>query len=155
MTDGDEKRTGLDFAVLELSAPISSIKTVSLSRNYEPLQKVYAFGYPAIVIEDDPDLIPALLGDRKALPAIVSTTGEIKSIKKNDRNVEVIASGARISGGNSGGPLFNDCGHVIGINTCSKAKKRKSVDFALSGKEIINFLSRRSVAFSEVTGACR
>ena len=54
-------------------------------------------------------------------------------------NAEVIQTNTEIDGGNSGGPLFNDDGKLIGINTFGSDDT--DINFAVSFNEIRNFLN--------------
>jgi V8-like Glu-specific endopeptidase len=75
------------------------------------------------------------------------TDGKISQIRENyewnygedhELMAEVIQTNTEIDGGNSGGPLFNNDGRVIGINTFSS--RDTDINFAVSVSEIISFL---------------
>ncbi len=93
-----------DFAVLDAGRDIGTplAFTVAAGRN----EKVYAWGYPGL-------LVGAIKWD--GLPEVVSTSGEINVIRNGASNL--IVHSAKISQGNSGGPLVNENGCVVGINT--------------------------------------
>ena len=77
------------------------------------------------------------------------TDGKISQIRENYEwdysltyqglNAEVIQTNTEIDGGNSGGPLFNDDGKLIGINTFGTDDT--DINFAISFNEIRDFLS--------------
>ena len=93
-----------DFAALD--AGIRSAVSLPLSTRAARNEKVYAWGYPGILVE-------AI--NWNGLPDVVSTSGEINVIRNGRTNL--IVHSAKISQGNSGGPLINENGCVVGINT--------------------------------------
>ncbi len=73
-----------------------------LSDDYSVGEKVFTIGYPQ----------PELMGtDFKY------TSGEINSLTGIENNVSMMQISAPIQPGNSGGPLFNEKGDVVGITT--------------------------------------
>lgn len=69
------------------------------------------------------------------------TDGIISSISRRSDNVEYIQTNAAITHGNSGGPLINAYGEVVGINTIS-ITEGQNLNFAIN----INELYRVSIA---------
>lgn len=161
-------KSGNDFAILKASFN-NRVSPVRISSAYNPLESVYAFGFPVLAIKDDVNFIALINGDTKVLPNLVSSTGNIQQIRKNDQNIEVILHSAKISGGNSGGPLIDQCGRVIGINTYTINQKAavkmndgssgevsvdSGYDFSLSGRSIIEFLQSRKIDFVRDQAKC-
>jgi S1-C subfamily serine protease/antitoxin component YwqK of YwqJK toxin-antitoxin module len=90
-----------DLAILKIDNYIPEIP-YSFANNLKVLENVYAYGYP----------LTYQLGEN-----IKATNGTISSISAIDDDERYIQHTAPIQPGNSGGPLFNSDGNIIGINT--------------------------------------
>jgi len=97
-----------DLAVLQISAPAEKLTPLPLGESHNLLvgQKVFAIGNPFGL-------------DQSLTSGIVSALGrEIQSA--TGRTIQgVIQTDAAINKGNSGGPLLNLAGEVVGINTAT------------------------------------
>jgi hypothetical protein len=71
-------------------------------------QEVIAIGYPGAA-----DILGSL---RNFFDAKI-TAGKVSNITRDDLERDVIQTDAAVNPGNSGGPLLNVCGSVIGVNT--------------------------------------
>ncbi|MBQ9784432.1 MAG: trypsin-like peptidase domain-containing protein [Clostridia bacterium] len=76
------------------------------------------------------------------------STGVVASPNREIDNVQYIQHEAAISHGNSGGPLFNAYGEVIGINTLSNIEGQ-NLNFAISVKELDNLTYGTALTFAE------
>ena len=76
------------------------------------------------------------------------STGVIASPSRTFSGVEYIQHEAAISHGNSGGPLFNEYGEVIGINTLTDIEGQ-NLNFAISCKEIGNLVFGTSLTMQQ------
>ena len=119
-----------DIAVLKAVDTIPGRKTMPLldeSVEVDAGDTVYALGYPGAsdVIESETygSKLVAAIEDVTMTRGIVSRLTESKSLG----DIDVIQHDARISGGNSGGPLINDKGAVIGVNTWTITENDASV----------------------------
>jgi len=109
------------------------------------LDKVFAAGFPGSVIESDEDFINLIQTDEFSVPDLVITDGTVSSHQKVFGEVLAFVHTAQISGGNSGGPLVNQCGHVMGMNTFIKPSNDGVRNFSLVSSELLRFLSRSMV----------
>jgi S1-C subfamily serine protease len=81
------------------------------------MDPVFAAGYPGAVLDTDENYRRLLQGDLGAIPGIVITNGRVSAIQNRDKPHSLLVHSAEISPGNSGGPLVDECGRVVGINT--------------------------------------
>ena len=96
-----------DIAILELSeTPNFSLQAINLGNSGDVRMgdKVYTIGYPIV----------GLLGQKPKF-----TEGMVNSISGIQDDPRFFQISAALQPGNSGGPLFNDAGEVIGIATAS------------------------------------
>ena len=106
---------------------------------------VYALGYPGA----------ADLGSL-ALDATL-TDGLLGRVFQSSRgwNVTILQHNAEINSGNSGGPLFDDCGRVIGVNTAGPAETgTRGINWSSHIKEAIALLRARGIEFSSEASPC-
>ncbi len=123
-----------DYALLKI-ADFNAPSIMSLTDNPASFMKVFTAGYPGVYGE----ILEALDPDRT--PDLVITDGIISAIKVTPHNVPAISHTASVYKGNSGGPLVNQCGSVVGINTFYVTPGRESakIDFALGSSDIKTF----------------
>ncbi len=140
----------LDLAVLKidyvgLPVPIK-IRTSEVKKG----EQIYASGFPTITDQEMDETL-------KLTPTSTLTNGIISNVDKSSWSSSItdrirIQHTASINKGNSGGPLLDKCGDVIGVNTFGEAKE--NFYLALSSIEIKKFLVRNGVKFIEVSGDC-
>ena len=89
--------------------------------------KVYAFGYPMAL---------SIMGKE-----IKVTDGIISSKTGFDGNITTYQISAPIQGGNSGGPLFDDKGNLIGINSSGLKKNiADNVGYSIKTNYVLNLI---------------
>ena len=147
-----------DLALLELVKPHTRKPVQLAGRQWiKDGQDVWAIGFPGA----SPDQIDK---QGKLAPTIsrgiVSKFASIVRVK-NGPAVEHIQMTAAVNPGNSGGPLFNECGQVAGINVL---KMKEHVDESTTFAEGINLsivtdelmpeLDRRGIKYQAAAGAC-
>lgn len=106
-----ESIPGKDIAILKMDK--TNLPTVVLGDDSKLRtgDKVYAMGYPAAATLD------GALNVAQAIQEPTLTSGIISARKEMAGGWSVLQTDAAIHGGNSGGPLFNENGEVVGINT--------------------------------------
>lgn len=144
---------GNDLALLQLTGgakmPVASLFTGTVNDGAD----VFAIGYPANVDvaleESEADML------RPQAP--VKTRGAI-SVGRSAKTFDTLLHTAPIAPGNSGGPLVDACGRVVGINSFgSNANDGGGAEFyfAISMREVAAFLRSQNVSFIAATGECR
>ena len=136
-----------DFALLSIDEQVGiplTLVNVQSPGDYK-LDKVFAAGFPGSVIESDENFINLIQTDEFSVPDLVITDGTVSSHQKVFGEVLAFVHTAQISGGNSGGPLVNQCGDVMGMNTFINSSTDGVRNFSLVSSELLRFLSRSMV----------
>ena len=104
-----------DFAILTLKQSIGGKEILKLgySNEVKSTQKVYSLGFPAKVtsIEEKNNEYNVKYGPED----VTITEGNVQKVT-NINNSDVIQHGSIASNGNSGGPLVDENGIVVGVN---------------------------------------
>ncbi|SKA13360.1 Trypsin-like peptidase domain-containing protein [Enhydrobacter aerosaccus] len=143
-----------DFALIRADVPAGTALPLPLAAEPTALGDVVAAGYPAIGIAMDRDLHRLADGDLKAAPQVVLTKGTVSAVQNRDRGPIVLHS-ADISPGNSGGPLVDTCGRVVGINTFLVSDQQTSkANYALGASWLAAYLRSSKAAFDWRSDSC-
>ncbi len=136
-----------DFALLRVEG-LSGNPTIDITRTVGKLDTVLAAGYPGLVVSNDRNLMDFMDGNADVAPDLVLSSGEVSALQQSGNGIPVIVHTASISSGNSGGPLMDRCGRIVGINTFITADQETAsrAGFALSSREILNFSEKSGVA---------
>jgi S1-C subfamily serine protease len=145
-----------DFAVLRLPNDAPALQPLGLSRSAARLDPVVAAGFPASIMQTDANFRALLEGNRQAIPEMAVTDGLISAVQPLPSGLVVMPHTAAIGRGNSGGPLADRCGRVVGMNTFGfvDAQQAERVSYAQKAEALLAFLAQHGVAVTEAAGAC-
>lgn len=134
-----------DFAVLKLKQ--GSLPPLALSPTADRLLPVVSVGFPGFVTQAGDDFKRLLSGEGGAAPSAHFTSGEVSGLQMF-RNSQVVIHTAAINRGNSGGPLADRCGRVVGVNTFARTDRDFAyrADYALPSATLLTFLQQNNVA---------
>lgn len=136
-----------DLCVLKVTDPID-MKPLKLSRE-EPQHggAIYVVGYPGA---------GDILSDTQAhtSDSVTITDGIISAIRsytieEGGQPVKLLQVNAAINSGNSGGPLFDSDGVVIGVNTYKVNANSQGVFGSVAISELWTLLEKHGIAISE------
>ncbi|MEQ8710140.1 MAG: trypsin-like peptidase domain-containing protein [Rhodospirillales bacterium] len=145
-----------DFALVRVDG-VNITAPLRLTASYDALQPVVAAGYPGFVTLTDISMRQMFeKGDFSAAPSLVMNQGSIQALQPISASDEWIVHSTDISQGNSGGPLVDRCGRVIGINTFIRIDSENAgrVSYALSAKGIAGFIQSYGVTPSLDRAVC-
>jgi hypothetical protein len=114
--------------------------------------EVVAIGYPGSVDRaqglDLDDLITPM--------SPVKTTGTVSG-GRTTKQFDTLLHTAPIASGNSGGPLIDNCGRVLGANSFGSISDGNDAEFgfAVSAREILSFLRKAGVTVGVTATPCR
>jgi S1-C subfamily serine protease len=137
--DGNENIPGivvkkdkkLDIAVIKANK--NSSVYAKFADDIRTGEDVWAFGFP----------LGSELGD-----SIKVTKGNISAVSGMRGDKNYLQFTAPIQAGNSGGPLLNEGGFVVGINTETlEGIEFQNLNFAINGNSAQNFLGANSIDF--------
>ena len=153
------KRTGLqgrDYALLRLQGATASA-TLPLSTTATELQPVIAAGFPGLLIENDIHFQRLLRGTPTGMPDLILSQGSIMAVQNRSSSLPTIAHGAAISAGNSGGPLVDACGRVIGVNIFIRVAVNQAshAGYAIASDDVVRFIKERGVSPTVRNASCR
>ena len=133
-----------DVAILRLAE--ATDKRVSLQMRVPQEDSLgseaYAVGYPAAA-----DLTVTAVNSFSQKDATVTTGSISRFLTESGTGRKLIQTDASLGGGNSGGPLIDGSGAVIGINTAG-SKLDSNLFYAVSVGEVLPLLDKNSIPYS-------
>ena len=133
-----------DIAVLKLDAPTDKRSPLPMREPADDLlgTEVYAVGYPLAADET----IQAVTSFSKD-DATVTAGSVSRLLTESGTGRKLIQTDTAMSGGNSGGPLVDGSGAVLGINTAA-SKLDQNLFYAVSISEILPMLDRNNITYT-------
>lgn len=133
-----------DIAILKLEEPTNK-RIALLVKDSDQVQvgdEATALGFPGVSDNvQDPETINHGVEDVTVTKGIVS-----KRVKPNGRDYDSFQMDASINHGNSGGPLVDKNGYVIGMNTLGNAKD-SNMNYAIVSNEILEVLNSERIGY--------
>lgn len=134
----------MDFAVLKLDDKLSGGKNLPLraSSDLEQTEDTFALGFPTV---------PTFSQDGAKLTSedVTITYGKVNRLS-TIRGVEYVVHSAIVSGGNSGGPLVDAAGNVVGIVQGKLTQDMlDSYGYAIASDALIETLDRLGVTYAK------
>ena len=134
-----------DIAILKLEDPTNK-RDPLLIRNSDGVnvgEEVIALGYPGVSDKvQDQDTINHDIDDVTVTKGIIS-----KRMRPSGRDYDAFQMDVAINSGNSGGPLVDSEGYVVGVNTLGNAAD-KNMNYAIVSKEVMDILEDEKVPFN-------
>ena len=138
----DENR---DLAVLKVSYPLGMKPLKLKNGTVEKGDAIFAIGFPGAA-DIFTNSIAMNREDSTITNGIISAIRNVK-ITEFGNEVEIIQISAPINHGNSGGPVLDQHGNVIGISTYSVSDSQ-GINGAISVNELINFLNENDISYA-------
>jgi hypothetical protein len=135
-TDKDQ-----DLALVQIAEQkdLATLKLGSIE-DLNELQEVIAIGFP---------FGTALAGDSKDYPAVSVNVGSVTSLRKKEGELQRIQLDAALNPGNSGGPVLDNKGQVVGVVVSGVIGS--GVNFAIPVSHVLRFVAKPEIEFTPPT----
>ena len=150
-----------DFALLRV-APQSGATPLALASARRPMEPVVSAGFPGLYMSTDPSFQRLKNGDASAAAdlAPVLQTGVVNHLQHYEQDgVTLVVHSADIAPGNSGGPLVDACGRVLGVNTFDRSAMNGTSSirarYALGSDGLKAFLATAGIELEMRDDACQ
>lgn len=128
-----------DLALIKTNQEIFYPSIPIITEGFVAGQSVYVIGYPGVAENEE------LVSNNVVLSSTV-TQGTISAIKPSSQNTfDLIQIDASVQHGNSGGPIIDEDGNVIGVATYGMGSESGNYNMGISGKELQRFLDSSSI----------
>lgn len=153
--EGPLAETRRDLALLRVPGAGGPPMTIATGTDDLTLTTVYAVGYPGDMLQNDPAIEGLRNGAADAIPQAPITVGQVTT-ERRTAEASVLFHSASINRGNSGGPLIDACGRVVGVNTFYQQdpEEVRILPAAIASADLMRFLRKNGVALAEDASAC-
>lgn len=133
-----------DIALLKLAEPTDKRSPLLMREPEEGMlgDEVYAVGYPLAA-----DVTVQAVTSYSKSDATVTTGSISRLLTESGTGRKLIQTDAALSGGNSGGPLTDGDGMVLGVNTYA-SELDQNLFYAVSVGEILPMLQRNNIGYA-------
>lgn len=144
-----------DFALVRLTKG-KAPGVLPISPRIAKLVNIVAAGYPGLIVQNDAGFRRLVAGDASAAPDLNVTQGAIQAIQTLPTGVTALVHTASILQGNSGGPLVDTCGRVVGINTFIAVDEKQSgrISYAQPADALLAFIASKATPPTPDPRAC-
>ncbi len=133
-----------DVAILKLAEPTEKRSALTLGEINDEMQgtQVYTVGFPSAA-----DLTIQAVTSYGKNDATVTSGTITRLLTESGTGRKLLQTDAALSAGNSGGPMVDENGYVLGINTASSTLDT-NIFYAVSVEEVITLLNKNSVVYA-------
>ncbi|GEM_PF-5915097 len=156
------KGLGVDAAIVN-AAGIKPDKTLVFAKSVIEGDNVAIGGFPGIIANTDRTFSRLLhfidervVPSKDDVPSPRFSFGAVEGIFINRQGNEDLQHGVETTGGNSGSPIVNSCGHVVGLHYTgvSRKKDNSKFNYAHSYREVEKFLKNNGVSYQRAQAEC-
>ncbi len=136
---------GADLAVLETAAPLKVPGLALRTSGFDTGLAVWALGFPggADTLAGQP---AAGVDEMTVTDGIVSAVKTSHEVGTASQAVRLVQTNAAINHGNSGGPMVDEKGNVVGVNTVG-VENVQAINGAVHVSELINVLEANAIPY--------
>lgn len=147
--------TNDDFALMHIPGLSNPYLNIRVPNNSIQLDTVVAAGFPGDYMESDFSISQLISGNSMNNPEdVYISVGTVNGEPSIFHGVKVILHSASISVGNSGGPLLDTCGNLIGVNSFVRSDDVRTINFALPSGRLLDFLDRTGIKIDSALTEC-